>query len=93
MLVSFKGILLHATHRLAMYRGLVFCVACGFYAATLVRDLRWQCQCLEKRQPPTLQGRQNLRRLAAGICPQGASWPDEQERRLVRFALGPHAQK
>ena len=86
MLVSFKGSLLHATHQLCMYRGLLFCTQCGFYAASIVRHLRWPCA-VSRGHLVTPQGKRNLDRLAAGLCPIMARWPNEEQRRLIHLQL------
>ena len=77
LLINFKGRLLHATHDLCMYRGMVFCAACGFYAGVHAKKLCQPCRVGFEGLPRTAQGEACLRRLEAGRTqhPTVLYWP------------------
>ena len=70
-----KGVQLHASHSLFVFRGLVYCSHCGFYAAHAVKKLKAPCgEGLDVC--PTQQGLANLTRIGQGKLPVSLSvWP------------------
>ena len=86
-LVAFKGELLHATHRLTLFKGLAFCDKCGFYAANHARKLKFPCE-VARGGDCTAQGKRNLARLKSSLPPADMyRWPNEDERGHVTISL------
>ena len=86
MQVQFKGKLLHESHELRMYRGMVFCSLCGFYASNHAKKLLDPCMVAGGAER-TAQGKSCLRRLAKGLTPHPTvhRWPDMDTSRAVEF--------
>ena len=63
---------LHSSHKLMVYRGLIFCGVCGYYASK--RALRLVGECTERG----VNARRRALHLRQGILPSGVgSWPNE----------------
>ena len=72
------GFVLHPSHRLYSYRGLVFCNVCGFVASKVPKKLKLPCG-QDLPQCPTLQGASNLDRLWKGLLPHcSPGWPADK---------------
>ena len=70
--VMVGGTIVHPSHELMRYRGLLVCKACGFRASVLPTGLAKACL-----RHPTRWGNSNLRAIASGRLPnQLAYWPD-----------------
>ena len=83
---------MHTTHRYATYRGLLFCIKCGYYSD--VRAINLVAECQSVASPATGTGRSNLRRLLAGQLPHSlvlsaGVWPDQRTERLVQLPVAP----
>ena len=69
--VVLKGVPVHASHRLFVYRGIFCCSRCGHLAAHHLRLLRAPCPGV-----PLASGRRNIAQLRGGSLPWGVkSWP------------------
>ena len=72
--LSVKGTLTHDSHKLAIQRGLTYCIKCGsFTTSQRLQHLAKLCS------KPTPAGMSNKNRLAKGLLPHsalGAGWPD-----------------
>ena len=88
MHVQLKGKLLHESHDLRMYRGMIFCHSCGFYAGNHAKKLT-ASSLVASGEEPTAQGTACLRRLARGLTPHPTvlMWPDQDLTRAVEFKL------
>ena len=86
--VQFKGKLLHESHDLRMFRGMLFCHMCGFYASNHAKKLLEPCLVATGAER-TAQGTACLRRLSRGLTPHPTvvSWPDRDLTRAVEFKL------
>ena len=72
------GFVLHTSHRLYSFRGLVFCNVCGFFASKFPKKLKLPCD-QDLPQCPTPQGACNLDRIWKGLLPFGApGWPADK---------------
>ena len=71
--------MLHHTHKLAVYRRMFFCLACGHYAQ--IRPIKLVCPCLRVNKSPTHAGLNNTRRIAKDLHPQHplGRWPTVAE--------------
>ena len=68
-----KGVVVHATHRLIVYRGIYCCSACGHLASHHLRILRVACPGVAGALE---SGRRNVARLREGKLPWGVkAWP------------------
>ena len=73
----------HGSHQLYVYKGLHFCMVCGFLAGQRINKLGLPCAGSSDDPrfpglPRTAGGRLNLRRIAKGLLPQGVTgWPAE----------------
>ena len=77
------GVIVHPSHDLMRYRGLLVCKACGFRASVLPTGLSKACL-----RHPTKWGKSNLRAFASGRLPnQLAYWPDIDGRTPRGFLL------
>ena len=64
---------IHFSHKIAKYRGLLYCTKCGSLGTNQARYLAKPCE------PPKLVGTRNIRYISAGKRPAGMDkWPDEQ---------------
>jgi hypothetical protein len=61
----FKGKSVHASHRLAWYRGLLYCLRCGCYSEKRVRLLAQPC----KMKPSGAPAANGLKRIKEGLHP------------------------
>ena len=70
--LSFAGHILHATHKMAHKRGIVWCGRCGVWSTSAPRGLREPCYGI-----PTRAGQAVLRRLKRGETPiaRMTDWP------------------
>jgi hypothetical protein len=71
----------HESHRLMALRSVVFCKACGYWAAKKSQKLRSQCI----GKPAHADGAQKLRRLLKGLHPDSKlkQWPDGHDARVA----------
>ena len=75
------GCRLHASHRLAQYRGVTWCLRCGYYTGTQVCKLRLPCP-----PAPTKKGLENASRLRRGLRPfKMKHWPEADALSSVQF--------
>ena len=62
----------HHSHRLFVYRGLVYCNKCGARGPSRLNKLADACE------PPSADGQRMLNAVRAGVVPPGLdSWPDD----------------
>ena len=66
------GTVIHSTHRLQWYRGILYCIKCGSYCQTRVQGLKLECPVKEPGQAPPMGRARGLRRLKAGKHPEGS---------------------
>ena len=68
-----RGVKVHASHRLAYHRGILFCTKCGSYTIKIVRGLKAECtmrvSCSQKER--------DLKSMLQGEPPNGKEWPTE----------------
>jgi hypothetical protein len=71
--IHFGNKTIHFSHKIAKYRGLLYCTKCGSLGTNQARYLAKPCE------PPKLVGTRNIRYISAGKRPAGMDkWPDEQ---------------
>ena len=72
-IISIGHLSSHSSHKLNVYRGLVFCIKCGCRGPTKLVHLAKPCE------PAKLDGKKNIKALLQGKLPPGlCAWPDEQ---------------
>ena len=72
--VALNGVSLHATHKIAWYRGLYYCKCCGAYAVTRVERLAKVCPL----RPVNLSTANRLKRIQNGLFPTpNSAWPTD----------------
>ncbi len=63
----------HASHNIYSYKGLVFCMNCGYIASVKLVGLASKCN-----NTKTSKGQSNIDRIAKGLLPHGVHhWPYE----------------
>ena len=75
-----RGAKVHASHRLAYLRGILFCTKCGCYTIKIVRGLKAEC----RLKPSCVQQERGLNCMLQGEPPHGLPWPTE-ETEVPRF--------
>ena len=69
-----RGVKVHASHRLAYHRGILFCTKCGSYTVKIVRGLKAEC----RMKPSDVQKDRVLKSMLRGKPPSGMTeWPTE----------------
>ena len=77
--------MVHASHVLYAFKGLVFCDVCGFVASRRVRKLGLPCG-RDLPVIPTPQGASNKERIWQGLLPHNiAAWPADAPAVLPGF--------
>ena len=74
--ITFKGVTLHSSHRLAWYRGIVYCKICGCYGDKKPVGLTSQCDFEGTKAPVGSTGYRNLKSIGKGEHPKGKEWPE-----------------
>ena len=69
------GRVIHYSHRLMWYRGITYCLHCGYYSQGLrVSKLAKRC-----RMKPAHSQLPLLKRMKAGMAPTNRGWPKPEE--------------
>ena len=69
--IMFNGKIIHYSHRLMWYRGIVYCLHCGYYSRGLRLGHLWK-RC---RMKPKASQAPVLKRIKRGVPPTDTGWP------------------
>ena len=70
--LTYHGVDIHPTHRIAWYRGVLYCNRCG---ATIIARASSKLKQLCLLRPGTQAGENRLKSMKAGVYPGPDGWP------------------